>query len=53
MSSYNQEYLKPEVLKVRVFGSGRAQKTLVLLLEKRQGKQPPDTQHGNSHLKRS
>ena len=43
--------MKPRVLKVSVFGFGRAQRTLRLLLEKRQSKHPMDIQHGNSDLK--
>lgn len=34
-----------------MLGSGRAQRALGLLLEKRQGKQTMDIQHGNSDLK--
>lgn len=48
MSSYNQGHLNPGVLKVRVLGSGRAPKTPVGLLEKRQGKQPSEEGLGHT-----
>ena len=40
MSSCKQWGVKPKVVKVSMFGSGTAQRTLGLFLERRQGKQP-------------
>ena len=52
LSSCNQWGLKPRVLKVTcLVGSGRAQRTLELLLEKSQGKERVNIQYGNSELK--
>ena len=48
MSSFNQRDLKPRVFKASMLGSGRAQRILGLLLEKRLGKQTADIQCGNT-----
>ena len=53
LSSGIQQALGPGVLKVSTLVSGRSQRTLELLLERRHSKQPRNIQHRNSDLKRA